>query len=209
MRPHRIRCLSRLTVIGEEVNLAARIEAFSLRGQVLMSEVTYAHCRDSSRARADGRVRQAGASACASARRWQFPKSASSCRGRGAQEPRSRRLRCVPIAERKDGRVSAPDAAGCGPRLPRRAGGFADGLALYRGEAAFELPAWFPRRRHLRPRVSVREKDGRRSPAWSSPRSAPRPAARSSSTSRCGSRVNARGATPVAVCPTDKPRAFV
>jgi adenylate cyclase len=34
------------TVIGEEVNLASRIEAFSLRGQVLMSEVTYAHCRD-------------------------------------------------------------------------------------------------------------------------------------------------------------------
>ena len=34
------------TVIGEEVNLAARIEAFSLRGQVLMSETTYAHCRD-------------------------------------------------------------------------------------------------------------------------------------------------------------------
>ncbi len=34
------------TVIGEEVNLAARMEAFSLRGQVLMSEATYAHCRD-------------------------------------------------------------------------------------------------------------------------------------------------------------------
>jgi adenylate cyclase len=34
------------TVIGEEVNLAARIEAFSLRGQVLMSEATYAHCRE-------------------------------------------------------------------------------------------------------------------------------------------------------------------
>jgi adenylate cyclase len=34
------------TVIGEEVNLAARIEAFSLRGQVLMSEATYAHCKD-------------------------------------------------------------------------------------------------------------------------------------------------------------------
>jgi adenylate cyclase len=34
------------TVIGEEVNLAARIEAFSLRGQVLMSEATYMHCRD-------------------------------------------------------------------------------------------------------------------------------------------------------------------
>lgn len=32
------------TVIGEEVNLAARIEAFSLRGQVLMSEATYMHC---------------------------------------------------------------------------------------------------------------------------------------------------------------------
>jgi adenylate cyclase len=34
------------TVIGEEVNLAARIEAFSLRGQVLMSEATYQHCRE-------------------------------------------------------------------------------------------------------------------------------------------------------------------
>ena len=34
------------TVIGEEVNLAARIEALSLRGQVLMSEATYRHCRD-------------------------------------------------------------------------------------------------------------------------------------------------------------------
>lgn len=34
------------TVIGDEVNLAARIEAFSLRGQVLMSEATYDHCRD-------------------------------------------------------------------------------------------------------------------------------------------------------------------
>jgi len=32
------------TVIGEQVNLAARIEAFSLRGQVLMSEATYGHC---------------------------------------------------------------------------------------------------------------------------------------------------------------------
>lgn len=34
------------TVIGEEVNLAARIEAFSLRGQVLVSEATYEHCRE-------------------------------------------------------------------------------------------------------------------------------------------------------------------
>ena len=34
------------TVIGEEVNLAARIEAFSLRGQVLMSDTTYAHCHE-------------------------------------------------------------------------------------------------------------------------------------------------------------------
>ena len=34
------------TVIGEEVNLAARIEAFSLRGQVLISEVTYGHCSE-------------------------------------------------------------------------------------------------------------------------------------------------------------------
>ena len=34
------------TVIGEDVNLAARIEAFSLRGQVLLSEATYGHCRD-------------------------------------------------------------------------------------------------------------------------------------------------------------------
>jgi adenylate cyclase len=34
------------TVIGEEVNLAARIEAFSLRGQVLISESTFQHCGD-------------------------------------------------------------------------------------------------------------------------------------------------------------------
>jgi adenylate cyclase len=34
------------TVIGEEVNLASRIEALSLRGQVLMSEATFAHCSD-------------------------------------------------------------------------------------------------------------------------------------------------------------------
>ena len=34
------------TVIGEEVNLAARIEAFSLRGQVLISEATYGRCPD-------------------------------------------------------------------------------------------------------------------------------------------------------------------
>jgi adenylate cyclase len=32
------------TVIGEEVNVAARIEAFSLRGQVLISENTYKRC---------------------------------------------------------------------------------------------------------------------------------------------------------------------
>ena len=32
------------TVIGEEVNLASRIEAFSLRGQVLLSESTFARC---------------------------------------------------------------------------------------------------------------------------------------------------------------------
>ncbi len=34
------------TVIGEDVNLAARIEAFSLRGQVLISENTYQRCAD-------------------------------------------------------------------------------------------------------------------------------------------------------------------
>src|SRR5438067_7351315 len=32
------------TVIGEEVGLAARIEAFSLRGQVLLSESTFRRC---------------------------------------------------------------------------------------------------------------------------------------------------------------------
>jgi len=32
------------TVIGEEVNIAARIEALSLRGQVLLSETTYNRC---------------------------------------------------------------------------------------------------------------------------------------------------------------------
>ena len=34
------------TVIGEEVNIAARIEAFCLRGQILVSENTYEHCSD-------------------------------------------------------------------------------------------------------------------------------------------------------------------
>lgn len=38
-------CRSR-AVIGEEVNVAARLEALSLRGQILMSEATYALCRD-------------------------------------------------------------------------------------------------------------------------------------------------------------------
>lgn len=36
---------SEYTVIGNEVNVASRIEAFSLRGQVLISETTYEHCR--------------------------------------------------------------------------------------------------------------------------------------------------------------------
>jgi adenylate cyclase len=34
------------TVIGDEVNLASRIEAYSLRGQVLISEATYSRVRE-------------------------------------------------------------------------------------------------------------------------------------------------------------------
>jgi adenylate cyclase len=37
---------SEYTVIGNEVNIASRIETFSLRGQVLISDATYARCSD-------------------------------------------------------------------------------------------------------------------------------------------------------------------
>ena len=37
---------SEYTVIGNEVNLTSRIESFSLRGQILISENTFKHCRD-------------------------------------------------------------------------------------------------------------------------------------------------------------------
>jgi adenylate cyclase len=37
---------SEYTVIGDEANLTSRIEAFSLRGQILVSQNTFERCRD-------------------------------------------------------------------------------------------------------------------------------------------------------------------
>ncbi len=37
---------SAYTVIGEDVNLTSRIEAFSLRGQVLITDASFQHCRE-------------------------------------------------------------------------------------------------------------------------------------------------------------------
>ena len=58
------------TVIGEEVNLTSRIEAFSLRGQVLISEATFALCGEFARTGEpiDGVRQGAPRSACACAR---------------------------------------------------------------------------------------------------------------------------------------------
>ena len=75
---------SEYTVIGEEVNLASRIEAFSLRGQVLISESTYGNAGTTSRAGEPMEVyvkgrsgARAGCARCSPSRR-----STRRCRGR-------------------------------------------------------------------------------------------------------------------------------
>jgi adenylate cyclase len=50
------------TVIGKEVNLASRIESFTLRGQVLISEKTFESCRGYAAARTPMLVRVKGSS---------------------------------------------------------------------------------------------------------------------------------------------------
>jgi len=52
------------TVIGDEVNLASRIEAFSLRGQVLISKSTYELCKDFAECGAPVQVYMKGKAEC-------------------------------------------------------------------------------------------------------------------------------------------------
>ena len=144
------------TVIGEEVNLAARIEAFSLRGQVLMSEATYAHCGDFVQTGEPMEVYVKGPQRAPAHPRGARHSGAGQVRAAAgsAQEParRGRPDGPVPGTGGQGGGLTAADGHDAGPRLPRRAGATGRAVAaLLGGQAGVPLAAArVPRRRDLR-----------------------------------------------------------
>jgi adenylate cyclase len=86
---------SAYTVIGEDVNLASRIEAFSLRGQILISDGTYGLCGDYAETGqpmevfVKGRSSACGCASCSASR-----PSAGKCRGRKCAAARASRCAC-------------------------------------------------------------------------------------------------------------------
>ena len=112
------------TVMGEVVNLAARIEAFSLRGQVLMSETTYRQCADFVRVGEPMSVYVKGQADGVPIRELlAIPSSARPSRGKTCARALASRSTSTSNTGRWRARWSTAEAArhGAQHRLPRRA----------------------------------------------------------------------------------------